>query len=56
MSATPKAVSRLIDALNRLPGVGPKTASRLAYFMLRAGRDEAVTLARAAGLDRGLGI
>lgn len=47
MSTTPKAVTRLVDALSRLPGIGPKTASRLAYFLLRAGRDEALALARA---------
>jgi recombination protein RecR len=36
MAATPEAVTRLIDELSRLPGIGPKTASRLAYYMLRA--------------------
>ena len=36
MAATPEAVTRLIDELSRLPGIGPKTASRLAYFLLRA--------------------
>src|SRR5574338_676209 len=29
-------VTRLIEALSRLPGVGPKTASRLTYYLLRA--------------------
>ncbi|MBK6432491.1 recombination mediator RecR [Candidatus Amarolinea dominans] len=29
-------VARLIDAFARLPGIGPKTASRLAFFLLRA--------------------
>ena len=47
MPATPQAVSRLVDALARLPGIGPKTASRLAYHLLRAGREEATTLADA---------
>lgn len=47
MAATPKAVSRLIDALCRLPGIGPKTASRLTYFLLRAGREDAQALAAA---------
>jgi recombination protein RecR len=36
MTATPEAVTRLIDELSRLPGIGPKTASRLAYYLLRA--------------------
>jgi recombination protein RecR len=33
--ATPKAVQRLIDEFARLPGIGPKSASRLTYFLLR---------------------
>jgi recombination protein RecR len=33
--AIPEPVTRLIDSLSRLPGVGPKTASRLTYYLLR---------------------
>ncbi len=33
--AVPEPVTKLIDAFSRLPGVGPKTASRLTYFLLR---------------------
>ena len=33
--ATPKAVQRLIEEFSRLPGIGPKSASRLTYFLLR---------------------
>lgn len=33
--ATPKAVQRLIDEFARLPGIGPKSASRLTFFLLR---------------------
>jgi recombination protein RecR len=40
-------VARLINELARLPGIGPKTASRLAYHLLRAPRDEAISLAEA---------
>lgn len=32
---TVDAVSRLVDEFNKLPGIGPKTAQRLAYFLLR---------------------
>ena len=46
-AATAQPVARLIDELARLPGVGPKTASRLAYHLLRTSRDEAVALAEA---------
>lgn len=31
----PEPVQRLIEALSRLPGVGPKTASRLTFYLLR---------------------
>jgi recombination protein RecR len=32
-------VERLIEAFSRLPGIGPKTASRLTYFLLRGGEE-----------------
>ena len=35
MSLTP-SLGRLTDELSRLPGIGPKTAMRLAYFILRS--------------------
>jgi len=47
MSATPRAVGRLIDELCRLPGIGPKTASRLTFFLLRAPAEQSVSLAEA---------
>lgn len=40
-------VSRLIDEFVKLPGVGPKTAQRLAYFVLRMPQDEALRFAEA---------
>src|SRR5918911_2131106 len=40
-------VARLIEAFNRLPGIGPKTAQRLTYHLLRAPDAEARTLAAA---------
>ena len=43
----PESVSRLIDALSSLPGVGPKTASRLTFYLLRAPETTAFTLADA---------
>ena len=41
------AVSRLIQELNRLPGIGPKSAQRLAYYLLRASEEQARSLANA---------
>ena len=40
-------VARLIEAFARLPGIGPKTAQRLTYHLLRAPDTEARTLASA---------
>jgi recombination protein RecR len=47
--ATPmiEPVARLIEAFARLPGVGPKTAQRLTFHLLRAADTEARTLAAA---------
>ena len=40
-------VSRLIDEFSRLPGIGPKTASRLVFYLLRAPEEQAQSLAEA---------
>src|SRR6201995_1094669 len=40
-------LTRLIDALRALPGVGPKTAQRMAFHLLQEGRAGARTLAQA---------
>ena len=40
-------IARLIEELTRLPGVGGKTASRLAMHILRSSREDAENLARA---------
>ena len=42
-------VSRLIDEFHKLPGIGPKTAQRLAYHLIRMPADEARGLAEAIG-------
>ena len=44
---TSKPLSRLIEALHRLPGIGPKMAQRLAYYLLRASPEEAQALSQA---------
>jgi recombination protein RecR len=49
MRSVPRSVERLIEELNRLPGVGPKTASRLTFYMLRSPRDQVQALAKAIG-------
>jgi recombination protein RecR len=40
-------IARLIDELKRLPGIGQKTAQRLAFHLLRAEKEEALALAEA---------
>lgn len=46
-SITPPPIARLIEALVKLPGIGPKTASRLAFYLLRAPDEEVLALAEA---------
>lgn len=43
----PRPVQRLIDEFARLPGIGPKTASRLTFYLLRTADEQTLTLAEA---------
>ncbi|MEI7683059.1 MAG: recombination mediator RecR [Candidatus Saccharibacteria bacterium] len=45
MRILPPAINELVDALGLLPGVGPRTAERYAYYLLRANPDKATKLA-----------
>lgn len=45
MSGLPKSLQDLIDELGNLPGVGPRTAERYAYYLLRAKPEKAQALA-----------
>lgn len=47
IGAIPRPVQRLMDQFSRLPGIGPKSASRLTFYLLRAADDQATTLAEA---------
>ena len=47
MTLYAKPIDHLIEALTRLPGIGRKTASRLAFHILRSSPSEAQQLARA---------
>ena len=47
MALLPEPLEKLILALERLPGVGPKTASRLAFYLLRAPTEVSADLADA---------
>lgn len=40
-------LQRLIDELKKLPGIGARSAERIAFHLLKADRDEALALARA---------
>ena len=44
-SAYTESLSRLIEEFGKLPGIGPKTAERLAFHILKARPDEAMALA-----------
>jgi recombination protein RecR len=43
----PAPVARLIDELRKLPGIGPKSAQRIAFHLLRASAEDATRLAEA---------
>ena len=48
MAQVPKSVQNLIEAFERLPGIGPKTAQRLTFYLLHAPKEEAQVLAKSA--------
>jgi len=45
----PKSVASLIEAFEALPGIGPKTAARLTYYLLHAPEEISQKLSEAAG-------
>jgi recombination protein RecR len=47
MTITAKPIARVVDELSHLPGVGPKTAQRLTYHLLRAPTERVEALAEA---------
>lgn len=42
----PEPISKLIDSFMKLPGIGPKTAARLAFFVLTMKEDDVLTFAK----------
>ncbi len=46
MYRLPDSVEKLVNALSRLPGIGPKTAQRLAFYIIKSPEDEAFELSR----------
>lgn len=48
MEIIPERVQNLIDEFAKLPGVGPKTAQRLTFYLLRKPQDDSVKLGEAA--------
>ncbi|HSR33890.1 MAG TPA: recombination mediator RecR [Anaerolineae bacterium] len=46
-AVTPEPVTRLIEGFAQLPGIGPKTASRLTFYLLRRPAEQAEALADA---------
>jgi recombination protein RecR len=47
MAYYPEPVARLIEALQKLPGIGPKTAQRLTFFLLKRPAEEVSALSEA---------
>lgn len=48
----PEPIQNLVDAFSRLPGIGPKTASRLTFYLLNAPEDISLDLAESLGALR----
>ncbi len=48
MAQVPKSIQNLIEAFERLPGIGPKTAQRLTFYLLHSPIEESRALATAA--------
>jgi recombination protein RecR len=46
-ASTAEPITRLIEEFNKLPGIGPKSAQRLTYYLLRAPASEVAALADA---------
>ncbi|MCH8012187.1 MAG: recombination protein RecR [Candidatus Marinimicrobia bacterium] len=46
MKALPDSLNRLIEGLSAFPGIGKKTAQRMAFFLLKSEREMAVNLAK----------
>lgn len=56
MQILPPALTEVIDALGKLPGVGPRTAERYAYYLVRSDDRHAQALSAALqGLQGGIG-
>ena len=47
LTSTADAINILVQELNKLPGIGPKSARRLAYYLLRAPDEQTKLLAEA---------
>lgn len=45
MSPTPRALERLLQEFTKLPGIGPKTAERLVYYLLKQPKSELEAMA-----------
>ncbi len=57
MSSYPVPLARLIQELSKLPGIGEKTAGRLAFHLLKAEKEEVLALAESVGrLKQGISL
>jgi recombination protein RecR len=46
MSGFPASMARLVEHFSNMPGIGPKSAQRLAFYILRTSKEEADALAK----------
>jgi len=45
MARLPKSIQNLIDEFSRLPGIGPKSAARICFYLLSKSEDDIQALA-----------
>ena len=53
MQPVAESVARLIEEFSKLPGIGPKTAQRLTYYLLRSPKEESENLSEAIDVMAG---
>jgi recombination protein RecR len=57
MRTLPEPVQNLVDAFSHLPGIGPKTAPRLTFYLMKAPEDLVMSLAQAlVGIQQETGL
>ena len=52
MTGFPVSMKSLIEEFSKMPGIGPKSAQRLAFYILKSSRNDAEEIGRASCRER----